>query len=122
MRPLSVDKLNTVIYRLHSGQTTCQILSSTGVSIGTISKVHSEHCSDLPKSSGSYLVKHSQPMSVMQSTLLPLGRLKQQYKSQKYSNLSPTNLSSPRQCADTSGELGLLINCIMFLRYMLNVK
>ena len=59
MKPLSVDKLNIVISRLHSGQTTCQMLSSTGFSIGTISKIHSEHFSDLPKSSGSYLVKLS---------------------------------------------------------------
>ena len=47
MRPLSVDKLNIVISRLHSGQTTCQISSFTGFSIGTISKIHSEHLSDL---------------------------------------------------------------------------
>ena len=46
-----------------------------------------------------------QPMSIMQSTLLPLGRLKQQYKSQKHTNISPTNLSLSRQCEDTSGEL-----------------
>ena len=59
MRPLSVDKPNIVISRLHSGQITCQISSSTGVSIGTISKIHSEHCSDLPKSSGGYPVKLS---------------------------------------------------------------
>ena len=59
MRPLSVDKLNPVISRLHSGQTTCQISSSTGVGIGTISKIHSEHFSDLPKSSGGYPVKLS---------------------------------------------------------------
>ena len=57
MRPLSVDKLNIVISRLHSGQITCQISSSTGFSIGTISKIHSEHFSDLPKSSGGYPVK-----------------------------------------------------------------
>ena len=57
MRPLSVDKLNIVISRLHSGQTTCQISSSTGISIGTISKICSEHCSDLPKSSGGCPVK-----------------------------------------------------------------
>ena len=57
MRPLSVDKLNRVISRLHSGQTTCQISSTTGVSIGTISKIHSDHFSDLPKSSGGYPVK-----------------------------------------------------------------
>ena len=54
MRPLSVDKLNIVISRLYSGQTTCQISSSTGFSIGTISKIHSEHFSDLPKSSSGY--------------------------------------------------------------------
>ena len=54
MRPLSVDKLNIVISSLHSGQTTCQVSSSTGFSIGTISKIHSGHFSDLPKSSGSY--------------------------------------------------------------------
>ena len=59
MRPLSVDKLNIVISRLHSGQTPCQISSSTGFSIGTISKIHSEHFSDLPKSSGDYPVKLS---------------------------------------------------------------
>ena len=59
MRPLSVDKLNIVIYRLHSGQTTCQISSSTGFTIGTITKIHSEHFSDLPKSSGNYPVKLS---------------------------------------------------------------
>ena len=34
-----------------------QISSFTGVSIGTISKIHSEHCSDLPKSSGGCPVK-----------------------------------------------------------------
>ena len=54
MRPLSLDKLNIVISILHSSQTTCQISSSTGFSIGTISKIHSEHFSDLPKSSGGY--------------------------------------------------------------------
>ena len=59
MRPLSVDKLNIVFSKLHSGQTTCQILSSTCVSIGTISKIHSEHFSDLPKSSGGCPVKLS---------------------------------------------------------------
>ena len=59
MRPLSVDELNIVISRLHSGQTTCQISSSTGFSIGTISKIDSEHFFDLPKSSGGYPVKHS---------------------------------------------------------------
>ena len=58
IRPLSVDKLNIVISRLYSGQTTCEI-SSTGVSIGTISKICSEHCSDLPKSTGGCPVKHS---------------------------------------------------------------
>ena len=59
MRPLSVDKLNIVIFRLHSGQTSCPISFSTGFRIGTISKIHSEHCSDLPKSSGGYPVKLS---------------------------------------------------------------
>src|SRR6266481_1599281 len=46
-----------------------------------------------------------QPTSGIQSILLPLGRLKQQYKCLKHSKLSPTSLSLPRQCADTSGEL-----------------
>ena len=59
MRPLSVDKLNIVISRLHCGQTTCHISSSTGFSIGTISKIHSEHFSNLPKSSGDYPIKLS---------------------------------------------------------------
>ena len=59
MRPLSVEKLNIVISRLNSGQTTCQISSSTGFSIGTISNIHSEHFSDIPKSPGGYPVKPS---------------------------------------------------------------
>ena len=59
MRPLSVDKLNIVISRLYSGQTTCQISSSTGFSIGTISKIRSEHFSDLPESSGGYPIRFS---------------------------------------------------------------
>ena len=59
MRPLSVDKLNIVIFRLHSGQNPCQISSSTGFGIGAISKIHSEHFSDLSKSSGGYPVKLS---------------------------------------------------------------
>ena len=58
MRLLSVDKLK-VISSLHSGQTTCQVSSSTGFSIGTISKIYSEHFSDLHKSSGDYPVKLS---------------------------------------------------------------
>ena len=59
MMPLSVDKLNIVISRLYSGQTTHQISSSTNVRIGTISKIHSKHCSDLPKSTGGCPVKLS---------------------------------------------------------------
>ena len=59
MRPFSVDKLNIVISRLYSGQMTCQLSSSTGFSIGTISKIHSEHFSDLSKFSGGYPVKLS---------------------------------------------------------------
>ena len=59
MRPLSVDKLNIVISRLNSGQTTYQISSSTGVSIGTISIFFSKNCPDLPKSSGGCTVKLS---------------------------------------------------------------
>ena len=55
----SLCKLNIVISRLYSGQTTCQISSSTGFSIGTISKIDSEHFFDLPKSSGDYPVRLS---------------------------------------------------------------
>src|SRR3979490_1462755 len=59
IRSLSVDKLNIVISGLNSGQTTHQISSSTGVSIGTISKIYSKHYPNLPKSSGGYPVKLS---------------------------------------------------------------
>src|SRR6266481_1818582 len=59
MASLSLDKLNKVISRLHSGQTTCQISSSTGVSIVTISKICSAHWPDVPKSSGGHPVKFS---------------------------------------------------------------
>ena len=47
-----------------------------------------------------------QLISAIQSSLLPLGRLKQQYKCPKHSKLLPTNLLLHRQCADISGELG----------------
>src|SRR6266481_7472891 len=46
-----------------------------------------------------------QPTSGIQSILLPLGRLKQQYKCPKHSKLSPTSLSLPRQCENTTGDL-----------------
>ena len=105
MRPLSVNKLNIVISRLYSGQTTCQISSSTCFSIGTISKLILSIALTSPSPLVVILSDSPQPMSIMQSTLLPLGRLKQQYNSQKHSNLSLTNLSFPRQHADTSGEL-----------------
>src|SRR3979490_829022 len=59
MRSLSVNKLNIVISRLNYGQTSHQISSSTGVSIGTISKICSKHFPDLPKSSGGYPIKLS---------------------------------------------------------------
>ena len=83
IRPLSIDKLNIVISRLHSGQTTCQISSFTGFSIGTLSKIHSEHFSDLSQVLWwlSCQILPSQCLSCSQ-LLLPLGRLKQQYKSQ----------------------------------------
>jgi len=102
MRPLSIEKLNIVISRLNSGQTTCQISSTFGVSSGTISK----------KSSLAFLSPlvvilstSPQPISVIQPLLLPQGRLKQQYKYPKHSKLSPTNPSLPRKCADTSAQL-----------------
>ena len=50
---------STESFLVHSGQTTHQISSSTGASIGTISKIHSEHYSDLPKSTGDCPVKLS---------------------------------------------------------------
>ena len=102
MRPLSVNKLNIVISWLHSSQTTCQISSSTGVSIGTISKIHFEYCSDLPKSSGSCPVKHSLANIHHVVNLITSGK---QYKYQSTSTLPPTSLSLPRQCVDNSGEL-----------------
>ena len=105
MRPLSVDKLNIVISRFHSGQTTCQISSSTSVSIGNIWKFILSIALTFPSPLVVVLSNSPQPTSVMQSTLLSLGRLKQQYKSQKHSNRSPTNPSLSRQCVDTSGEL-----------------
>jgi len=65
---------------------------------------------DLLKSSGDHPVKFS-PANICNATsqcqplLIPQGELKQQYKCPKHSKLSPTNLSLPRKCADTSGEL-----------------
>jgi len=66
MRPLSIDKLNMVISRLHSGQTTCQISSTSGVSSGTISK---KKFPDLLKSSGGHPVKLS-PANICHATIL----------------------------------------------------
>lgn len=52
MRPLSAAKRNHIITLLKSGTSGHDIHHATGASIGAISKIRSEYCSELPKSSG----------------------------------------------------------------------
>ena len=109
MRPLSVDKLNIVISRLHFGKTTGQISSPTGFSIGTISKIHSEHFSDIPKSSGGYPVKLSPANACHVVNFITSGKAETAVQVSKalehITNQPVTPQTVSRQCADTSGEL-----------------
>ena len=52
MKSLSSASLANIISLLDSGHSTRHISQQTGVSLGTISKIRSEHCSTLPKASG----------------------------------------------------------------------
>jgi transposase len=52
MHLLSTAKCNCIITLLNSGTSTCDIHHLTGASTGAISKIHTEYCSELPKSSG----------------------------------------------------------------------
>ena len=54
MKSLSTDQINQVIAFLELGQTTCQISASTGFSNSTISRIHTEHCPNLPKATGGH--------------------------------------------------------------------
>ena len=54
MKSLSTDQINQVIAFLELGQTTCQISAFTGFSNSTISRIHTEHCPNLPKATGGH--------------------------------------------------------------------
>jgi hypothetical protein len=51
MCPLSTAKCDCIITLLNSGTSTHDIYCLTGASTGAISKIHTEYCSELPKSS-----------------------------------------------------------------------
>ena len=48
MKPISSDKCNYILSLIDAGSTVRQIHSSTGISLGTISKLRSTHRSHLP--------------------------------------------------------------------------
>jgi hypothetical protein len=52
MRPLSTAKCDCIITLLNSGTSTHDIHHLTGANTGAISKICTEYCSELPKSSG----------------------------------------------------------------------
>ena len=52
MQSVSATQCNHILSLLDSGHSACQIQSSTGVSIATISRLHSKHCSSLQKPLG----------------------------------------------------------------------
>jgi len=52
MKDTSTAQVNLVLSLLNSGHTGYQISSQTGLSTATISRLHSKHCSHLPKASG----------------------------------------------------------------------
>lgn len=52
MPRLSEDQTTRIVSLLHQGQSSRQIRSQTGAHLSTIGRIRSEHCPDLPKSSG----------------------------------------------------------------------
>jgi hypothetical protein len=52
IRPLSTAKYDRIITLLNSGTSTHDIHRLNGASTGAISKIHTEYCSEFPKSSG----------------------------------------------------------------------
>ena len=54
MRSLTCAQLTYIITLLDAGTSGHQIHRLTGLDIGTISMVHSQYCSELPKSSGGH--------------------------------------------------------------------
>ena len=52
MQPLSIATRDHIITLLKSGASGYAIHHATAASIGAISKIHSEYCPELPKSSG----------------------------------------------------------------------
>src|SRR5436305_9558408 len=57
MRSLSTTQRNHILSLLDSGHSACQIQSSTGVGLSTISRLCSKHCSSLQKSLGGHPAK-----------------------------------------------------------------
>ena len=55
MKSLFTDQINQVIAFLELGQIIRQISASTGFSNSTISRIHTEHCPNLPKATGGCL-------------------------------------------------------------------
>jgi len=57
MQLLSIAKHSCIISLLNSGTSAHQIHHLTGASTGAISKIHSEYCPNIPKSSGGHPCK-----------------------------------------------------------------
>jgi len=52
MRQLSTAQKVHILHFLNKGESATSIASKTGVSLGSVSKIHHEHCPDLAKSVG----------------------------------------------------------------------
>ena len=74
MKDTSSAKVNLVLSLLDSGHTGYQISSQTGLSTGTISKICSKHCSNLPKSSGGHPSKLSENDICYATRLITTGK------------------------------------------------
>jgi hypothetical protein len=67
MQPLSMATRDRIITLLKSGASGYAIHHATGASTGAISKIHSEYCPELPKSSGGRSCKFTLPILIMLS-------------------------------------------------------
>jgi transposase len=48
MHPLSSDKINNIIVLLQAGHSTRHVAQQTGVGCGTVARIRSQHCSEVP--------------------------------------------------------------------------
>ena len=69
MKSLSAQKQDHVIFLLRSGKSIREISTQTGHGVATISRIHSKHCPDIPKTSGGHPSKLS-PVNIHHAAYL----------------------------------------------------